>query len=101
MILYITAGFITAIITSLLTKPVEKKKLDRFYECLRTPIGPGEPETTPFTLPNGVEPAPHRPWFAHPDFEIPKPSFVGIVGFIAGWIAVAMLIGSFFWIINR
>jgi len=101
MILYITVGFVTVIIVSLLTKPVDKKKLDRFYECLRTPIGPGEPETTPFTLPNGTEPAPRRVLFDHPDFEIPKPSFVGIVGFIAGWIAVAMLIGSFFWIINR
>jgi Na+/proline symporter len=100
MILYISAGFITAIIISLITKPVEKEKLDRFYECLRTPIAPGEPETTPFTLPEGVEPAPRRPWFKHPDFEISKPSFIGIVGFLAGWAAVAILIGSFFWIIK-
>jgi len=81
--------------------PVEKKKLDRFYECLRTPIAPDEPESRPFTLPDGVEPAPRRLWFKHPDFEIPKPSFVGIVGFIAGWAAVAMLIASFFWIIKQ
>jgi Na+/proline symporter len=101
MIMYISAGFITAIIVSLLTEPVEKKKLDRFYECLRTPIAPGEPETSPFTLPEGIEPAPRRVLFGHPDFEIPKPNFVGIVGFIGGWIAVAMLIASFFWIINR
>jgi len=51
MILYISAGFITAIVVSLFTRPVEKKKLDRFYECLRTPIAPNEPETKPFTLP--------------------------------------------------
>ncbi|MBN1804123.1 MAG: sodium:solute symporter family protein [Sedimentisphaerales bacterium] len=101
MILYISAGFITAIIVSLVTKPVEKNKLDRFYECLRTPITPGEPETTPFTLPEGVEPAPRQPWLKHPDFEISKPSFIGIVGFVAGWIAVAILIVSFFWIIKQ
>ncbi len=101
MILYISAGFIIAIIVSLVTKPVEKEKLDRFYECLRTPIAPGEPETTPFTLPDAVKPAPRRPWFKHPDFEISKPSFIGIVGFFAGWVAVAMLIGSFFWIIKQ
>ncbi len=100
MILYITAGFVTAIIFSLLTKPVEKKKLDRFYECLRTPIAPGEPETSPFTLPDGTVPAPRRPWFDHPDFEISRPKFVDIIGFIAGWVAVAMLIGSFLWIIK-
>ena len=100
MILYISAGFVTAIVISLVTKPIEKKKLDRFYECLRTPIAPGEPETTPFTLPDGTVPAPRRPWFDHPDFEISRPNLIGIVGFIAGWVAVAMLIGSFFWIIK-
>jgi SSS family transporter len=100
MILYLLVGFITAIAVSLLTKPIEKNKLDRFYECLRTPIAPGEPETAPFTLPDGVAPAPRRPWFKHPDFEIPRPSLVGIAGFLAGWAAVAMLIGFFFWIIQ-
>ncbi|TSA54781.1 MAG: sodium:solute symporter family protein [Planctomycetaceae bacterium] len=101
MILYISAGFTIAIVVSLVTKPVEKKKLDRFYECLRTPIAPGEPETVPFTLPDGVVPAPRRPWFQHPDFEISRPKFVDIIGFIAGWAAVAILIGSFLWIIKR
>ncbi len=101
MILYISAGFITAIVVSLFTKPVENKKLDRFYECLRTPIAPDEPETAPFTLPAGIVPAPRRPWFKHPDFEISKPSLTGIIGFVAGWAAVAMLIGSFFWTIKQ
>jgi Na+/proline symporter len=101
MILYIFTGFITAIIVSLVTKPVKKEKLDRFYECLRTPIKPGEPETTPFTLPDGIEPAPRRSLFKHTDFEISKPSFIGIVGFFAGWVAVAVLIGSFFLIIKQ
>jgi len=100
MILYITSGFVTAIVVSLLTKPVTKEKLDRFYECLRTPIAPNEPETTPFTLPDGIVPAPRRPWFEHPDFEISRPKLIDIVGFIAGWVAVAVLIGSFFWIIK-
>ncbi|UCG56229.1 MAG: sodium:solute symporter family protein [Phycisphaerales bacterium] len=101
MILYIAAGFVTAVIVSLITKPAEKKKLDRFYQCLRTPIAPGEPETAPFTLPDGVEPAPRRPWFGHPDFEISKPKLIDIVGFVAGWVAVAMLIGSFLWIVKQ
>ena len=101
MILYICVGFITAIVVSLLTKPVMKEKLDRFYECLRTPITPGEPETAPFTLPNGIKPAPHRLWFKHPDFEIPKPTLIGVIGFLAGWGAVAILIGSFFLIIKQ
>lgn len=101
MILYISSGFITAIAVSRLTEPVEKEKLDRFYECLRTPVALNEPETTPFTLPDKTVPAPRRPWFAHPDFEISRPRLIDLVGFIAGWIAVAMLIGSFFWIMRR
>ena len=101
MIMYLSIGFVTAIVVSLFTRPVEKNKLDRFYECLRTPIAPGEPETAPFTLPDGVTPAPRRLWLKHPDFEIPKPSLVGVVGFIAGWVAVAILIGSFFLIIKQ
>ena len=101
MIMYLSAGFITAIAVSLFTKPIDKNKLDRLYECLRTPIAPGEPETTPFTLPEGVTPAPRRLWFMHPDFEIPRPTLIGVVGFLAGWGAVAILIGSFFWIIKQ
>jgi Na+/proline symporter len=101
MILYFFAGFIIAVVVSLVTKPIEKEKLNRFYECLRTPIAPNESETAPFTLPDGVAPGPRRVWLKHPDFEIPKPSLVGIIGFFAGWVAVAMLIGSFFWIIKQ
>jgi len=39
-------------------------------------------------------------WIDHPDFEIPKPTLVTIVGFFAGWIAVGVLIGAFFYILN-
>jgi Na+/proline symporter len=101
MILYLSLGLIVIIVTSLLTKPEEKQKLDKFYECLRTPIGPDEPETKPFTLPEGVEPAPRRPWIEIPGFEIPKPAMVTVIGFFAGWAAVGILIWSFFWILSR
>jgi Na+/proline symporter len=100
MIIYLSAGFIVLIVVSLFTKRVPKEKLDRFYECLRTPIGPDEPETEPFTLPAGVEPAPRNTLIAHPDFEIPKPTVIGIFGFIAAWAGVALLIGAVYWIIG-
>ena len=70
------------------------ERLDRFYECLRTPIRPGEPETQPFTLPAGVEPAPRNVLIRHADFEIPKPTIIGIGGFFVAWAGVALLIGS-------
>jgi len=101
MVIYLIVGFTAAIVVSLFTRPEKKEKLDRFYQCIRTPVAPGEPETEPFTLPEGVEPAPRRPWLDHPDFEIPKPTLVGVVGFLAGWAAVAILIGAFFWILKQ
>ena len=100
MIIYLSAGFIVMIVVSLFTKRVAAENLDRFYACLRTPIGPDEPETTPFTLPAGVEPAPRNTLIGHPDFEIPRPTMVGIFGFLAAWAGVALLIGTVYWIIG-
>ena len=100
MIIYLSAGFIVLVVVSLFTKRVPAENLDRFYKCLRTPIGPDEPETTPFTLPAGVEPAPRNVLIDHPDFEIPKPTIIGIGGFLAAWAGVALLIGAVYWIIG-
>jgi Na+/proline symporter len=100
MIIYLSAGFVVLVVVSLFTKKVPSENLDRFYACLRTPIGPDEPETEPFTLPAGVEPAPRKVLIGHPDFEIPRPTMIGIFGFLAAWAGVAILIGAVYWIIG-
>jgi Na+/proline symporter len=100
MILYLSIGFITLVVVSLLTRRVDGEKLERFYACLRTPIGADEPETEPFTLPPGVEPGPRRVLIDHPDFEIPRPTLVGIGGFLIAWVGVGLLIGAVYWIIG-
>jgi len=100
MIGYLSTGFVTMIVVSLFTRREGEDKLERFYACLRTPIAPGEPETRPFTLPPGVDPAPRRPLIDHPDFEIPTPTAVGVAGFLSGWAAVALLIAAFYWILG-
>jgi hypothetical protein len=47
-------------------------------------------------LPPGMI-APERPMLATAfGLEIPRPSPTSVAGFLAGWIAVALLIGSFF-----
>jgi hypothetical protein len=38
-ILYILGGFSALVIVSLLTPPMDKAKLDRFYTILHTPVG--------------------------------------------------------------
>jgi len=100
MIIYLSAGFVVLILISLLTRRVAVEKLNRFYACLRTPIGPDEPETEPFTLPEGVQPGPRKVLIDHPDFEIPRPTAVGIVGFLAAWVGVGLLIGAVYWIVT-
>ncbi len=100
MIIYLSAGFIVMVVVSLFTKRAPKENLDRFYACLRTPIGPDETEAEPFTLPAGVEPAGRRSLIKHPDFEIPVPTLVGIGGFAAAWAGVGLLIGTVYWIIQ-
>ena len=100
MVFYLTVGLVTIIVVSLLTPRVPNDKLDRFYACLRTPVGPGEPETEPFTVPPGVEPAPRRVLIDLPGFEIPMPSCVSIAGVLATCVAVAALIAGVYWIFS-
>jgi Na+/proline symporter len=100
MIIYLSAGFVVLIVVSLLTRRAPAENLDRFYACLRTPVGPDEPEADPFTLPAGVQPGPRNVLIRHPDFEIPKPTLIGIGGFLAAWLGVALLIGAVYWIIQ-
>lgn len=53
IIFYLAVGPVVMVGVSLFTKPQAKKKLDRVYVCLRTPVLPGEPEVEPLTLPGG------------------------------------------------
>jgi len=100
MIIYLSAGFVALVVVSLLTRRVPKEQLDRFYACLRTPVGPNEPETEPFTLPPGVEPPPRRVWFDVFELEIPVISRVGLIGLIAASTAVLAFIGGVYWIFS-
>jgi len=47
-----------------------------------------------------VQPGPREVLIDHPDFEIPRPTKVGITGFLVAWIGVALLIGAVYWIIG-
>ena len=96
---YLLTGCIAAVAVSYLTPSANKERLDRFYTLMRTPVEPGEVIDEPCTLPAGVEPVPRR-LVRLGDVEIPVPSQASVIGFVAGCIAVGLLIGSFFWIVN-
>jgi Na+/proline symporter len=100
MIFYLTVGLVVMVGVSLLTKPPAREKLDRVYECLRTPVMPGEPEVEPLTLPEGTKPAPRTALIKHQDFEILKPSLVSVLGFLVSCVGVGLLIVAFVWIIK-
>jgi Na+/proline symporter len=100
MIIYLTIGLVTMVVVSLLTRPRDKDLLDRVYECLRTPVELGEPEVPPVTLPETTKPSPRSVLIDHPDFELMKPTLVSVVGFVAAWVAVGILIAVFVWIMN-
>jgi len=100
MIFYLTVGLVVMVGVSLVTRPPGKEKLDRVYECLRTPVPKGEPEVEPLTLPEGTKPAPRSVLINHPDFEIMKPRRVDVLGFLASWLGVGILIAAFIWILR-
>jgi len=94
MLLYIFIGFLAGIIVSLFTKRVKEEKLKRFYDLLRTPVEPGEENSEPCTLPQGVTPGERNVFFPNSELEIPKPGLRAVSGFLVGWLVVGGIIAS-------
>ena len=92
MILYLSAGLISGIVVSLLTKPVAKEKLDNYYALIRTPIKPGEQPAAPCTLPDDAVVPEKRNIFPNTNFEFMIPSKTSVVGFLIGWAFVAVIV---------
>ncbi|TWT91075.1 Sodium/glucose cotransporter [Pseudobythopirellula maris] len=96
----LSTGAIACVAVSLVTAPPPEERLKRFYDLTRTPIGENEVLTEPCRLPEGVEPAERRMLLTAGGFEVPMPSTTSLVGFLAGWVMVALLVGAFVWIIR-
>lgn len=94
MIFYLAGGTLTGILVSLVTKPVAKEKLDKFYALIRTPIEPGEVLIEPCTLPADAVVPERRVLIGGKNFEIPVPSRTSIIGFLIGWGCVVAIIIS-------
>ncbi|MBI4556574.1 MAG: sodium:solute symporter family protein [Candidatus Hydrogenedentes bacterium] len=95
---YLTAALISGVVVSVITRPIAKERLDLFYQCLHTPCAPGEPDVAPFTLPPDVKPYPVRKLIHHPDFEIPFPSAISVLGFVVVWLVVFVMIAFVYWL---
>ena len=92
MVFYLTGGTVSAIVVSLLTRPVPEEQLDNFYALVRTPIGPGEEQTAPCTLPEGVVVPEKRKLLPFKNLEILVPSRTSVIGFLVGWVCVAVIV---------
>jgi Na+/proline symporter len=92
MILYLSAGLISGIVVSLLTKPVPEEKLDNYYALIRTPIKPGEQPAAPCTLPDDMVVPEKRNIFPNTGLEFMIPSRTSVVGFLVGWAFVAVIV---------
>jgi len=95
-VLYLSSGAIVGIGVSLVTRRPSEEKLDHFYRLIRTPIRPGEDVAAPCTLPENPLPMETGKLIPIPGIEIPRPSRVGLLGFIAAWVAV----GAILWFTN-
>jgi Na+/proline symporter len=92
MILYLSAGLISGIVVSLVTKPVAEEKLDNYYALIRTPIKPGEQIAAPCTLPDDTVVPEKRNIFPNTSLEFMIPSRMSVVGFLVGWAFVAVIV---------
>jgi Na+/proline symporter len=101
IVLYTATALGAGILVSLLTRPVPADRLDTFFTLTRTPITAGEVVRQPCTLPEGLTPPTRRMLTTRFGLELPMPSRVSMAGFLAGWIAVGLLIGGFVWLVGH
>jgi Na+/proline symporter len=101
ILFFLSAGLLAGVIVSLVTPRVARAKLENYYALTRTPVREGETVTAPCALPVGAI-VPERRLLlpAWTGLEIPVPSVRGVTGFLAGWCAVALIIGAFVFIIR-
>ena len=89
---YLGSGIISGLVVSFLTKRTDAEKLDHFYTLIHTPVKPDEEVAAPCTLPEDPAPKGEKLIPGMADIEIPRPSMLGIGGFVGAWILVYLII---------
>ena len=100
IVFYTGAALFAGVFVSLFTKPTSPEKLHRFYALTRTPVREGEVVVEPCTLPQGATPPDRRMLLTAFGLEVPRPSTTSVAGFLAGWIAVGLLVAGYAWLIG-
>ena len=101
VVFYMSTAVLAGVIGSLLSRPVDPKKLDTFYALISTPpVTDGEVVERPCTLPVGCDSNGPSKFTTFYGLQIPRPSATSVAGFLAGWVCVAALVGGFLWIVR-
>lgn len=88
---YLAAGVIAGVVTALITKPQSPQQLDPFFTLLKTPVKEGEIVLEPCTVPeNNSE---REPVLEFAGFQFPRPTKLGVGGFVVAWILVFAIVG--------
>ena len=87
---------------SLVTKPTPKAHLDRFYVKLKTPVAPTAEEDATEVQKSMEDPAryDHQKLFPNSNWEFGKWTRVDWVGFLCCWVAVGIIIGALWLVLN-
>ena len=83
--------WVSGIVISLVTPQTRKDKLDHFFKLIHTPITPGEVVSEPCTLPENPAPESQK-LFPNSSIELPRPTFIGLGGFVAAWALVGLIV---------
>ena len=99
ILLYLGTSFISTILVSFVTPRVASVKLDRLFDCIRTPVEAGEEHMAEaFTLPADKVAATPTKIINHPDIELYVPTRQSLVGFAFFWACVGGLIWFVYWL---
>ncbi len=91
MFSYLSTGVVIGILASFLTPRQSTEQLDRFFTLIHTKVRPDEEISSPCTLPKDPLPRGEK-LINHPDIELPKPTVIGMGGFVLAWCGVALII---------
>lgn len=98
ILIYLASGAIAGTGVSLLTRRAPQERLDHFFKLVRTPVRSGEKVDTPCTLPEDHLETETGKLIPLADLEIPRPTVLGLGGFIAAWIMVGAVIWLTVWL---
>ena len=98
IVAYMTAAAGVGLAVCAVSPRVPDEQLDRFYRLIRTPVAPGEKILAPCTVPAESEAGERAILIRGLGFEIARPSYLSVGGFLIGWLCVLLMILGFWWI---